>query len=60
MDKKLSTEFDICISLTRCFDELNRVFKNNGLDVKLKVESHIIPDNLYKEENLDREIPLRQ
>lgn len=60
MNKKLSTEFDICLSLTRCFYELNRIFKNNGLDIKLKVESHIIPDNLHEEENHDRDIPLRQ
>lgn len=60
MDKKLKTEFDICLSLATCFSKLNEVFKENGLDIQLKVQSHIIPDNLYKEENHDREIPLRQ
>ena len=60
MNKKLTTEFDICLSLAVCFDNLNRVFKDNGLDIKLKVESRIIPDSHHKEENLDIDTPLRQ
>jgi hypothetical protein len=60
LSKKIETEFNICLSLARCFSELNKIFKDSGLDIKLKIESHIIPDNLHKEENHDREIPLRQ
>jgi hypothetical protein len=56
--EKFQTEFDICLSLNNCFLTLNRVFKQNGLDIKLKVESYIIPDTL--EESHDRVIPLKQ
>ena len=45
MNKKTKTEFDICLSLVTCFSKLNEVFKENGLDIKLNVKSHIIPDN---------------
>lgn len=57
MNKKTKTEFDICLSLVTCFSKLNKVFKESGLDIKLYVESHIIPDNF--EENHDKELHLK-
>lgn len=46
MNKKFKLEFDICTTLVVCFSKLNKVFEENGLDIKLKVESRIIHGNL--------------
>jgi hypothetical protein len=55
--EKLQNEFEICLALTSCFTTLNQVFERSGIDIKLKIESHIIP----KEENpIEGELPLIQ
>lgn len=55
MNNKQKTEFDICLSLATCFFKLNTIFKENDLDIELNIKSHIIPDNLV--ENHDIELP---
>lgn len=58
MDKKTLTEFNICLSLASCFSNLNEVFKQNGLDIKLKVESYITSNTFG--ENHDTVLPLKK
>ena len=56
-NKKLKTVFDISLALAVCFDKLNKVFEDNGLDIKLKVESCVIPkDGYYTTELINTEL----
>ena len=51
-------EFDICLALVLCFERVNEVFERNNLDIKLKVESSLIPSD-NNQENLDIELPVK-
>ena len=56
-NKKFQTVFDISLALVICFDRLNKVFEDNSLDIKLKVESCAIPkDSDYTTELINTEL----
>lgn len=56
INKNLKTEFSIVLALDPCFRQLNDIFKENNINIELKLISGILHST---SENHDSEIPLK-
>lgn len=57
MNKKALTEFNLTLCLSRCFNEINLILKENNINVELSVKSYFNSD---VQDNPDLELPTRQ